>query len=55
MAAEAPVNRSGEWDGSEVHEDHIDFLRRSRRLPPTSNVEVRLAPENEITPAPEDG
>ena len=35
----------GDWDGSIVHADHIDFLRDTRRLPSADKVEVRLAPE----------
>ena len=46
---------SGAWDGSTVHEDHIDFLRQTRRLPSKDYVKVRLAPEGEISPAPEEG
>ena len=45
----------GDWDGSIVHNDHIDFLRDTRRLPSADKVEVRLAPEKEIRPAPRDG
>ncbi|XBI54290.1 hypothetical protein VPH35_036354 [Triticum aestivum] len=45
----------GDWDGSNVHMDHIDFLRKMRRLPDKDQVRVRLAPEKEITPAPEEG
>nr|XP_040258691.1 uncharacterized protein LOC120975993 [Aegilops tauschii subsp. strangulata] len=47
--------RSGACDGSEVHEDHIDFLRHTRRLPGKDFVKVRLAPEREISPASEEG
>ena len=47
--------RGGDWDGSIVHNDHIDFLRDTRRLPSADKVEVRLAPEKEIRPAPRDG
>ena len=47
--------RSGTWDGSEVHKDHIEFLRRTRRLPGEDRVQVRLAPEGEISPAPQEG
>ena len=47
--------RSGAWDGSEVHDDHIDFLRQTRRLPGTDKVEARLAPAKEITPEPREG
>ena len=45
----------GDWDGSNVHMDHIEFLRKTRRLPGKDQVRVRLAPEKEITPAPEEG
>ena len=45
----------GDWDDSNVHTDHIDFLRKTRRLPGKDQVQVRLAPEKEITPAPEEG
>ena len=45
----------GDWDGSIVHNDHIDFLRDTRRLPSADKVEVRLAPEKEIRPAPREG
>jgi len=47
--------RGGDWDGSNVHEDHIDFLRKTRRLPGKEHVRVRLAPVREISPAPEEG
>ena len=47
--------RSGTWDGSEVHEDHIEFLRWTRRLPGEDRVQVRLAPKGEISPAPQEG
>nr|XP_040245748.1 uncharacterized protein LOC120964838 [Aegilops tauschii subsp. strangulata] len=47
--------RSGAGDGSEVHEDHVAFLRRTRRLPGEDFVRVCLAPEREISPAPEEG
>ena len=45
----------GDWDGSSLHANHIDFLRKTRRLPGKDQVRVRLAPEKEITPAPEEG
>ena len=45
---------SSSWDGSNVHDDHVDFLRRTRRLPGADLVWVRLAPEREISPAPEE-
>ena len=54
-AAAPPPVRSGTWDGSEVHDDHIDFLHQTRRLPSKDYVKVRLAPEREISPVPEEG
>ena len=54
-AAAPPPVRSGTRDGSEVHEDHIEFLRRTRRLPGEDRVQVRLASEGEISPAPQEG
>ena len=45
----------GDWDGSNVHTDHIDFLRKTRRLPGMDQVQVRLAPEKEIMLASEEG
>ena len=47
--------RGGDWDGSNVHADHIDFLRKTRRLPGEDQVRVRLAPKKEISLAPEEG
>ena len=46
---------SGDWDGSNVHMDHIEFLRKTRRLPDADQVRVRLAPAKVITPEPEEG
>ena len=54
-AATPPAVHSGTWDGSEVHDDHIDFLRMTRRLPGKDFVRVRLAPKKEISPVPEEG
>ena len=45
----------GDWDGSNVHEDHVEFLRNTRRLPGADKVEVRLAPAKEIRPEPQEG
>ena len=45
----------GDWDGSNVHEDHVEFLRQTRRLPSADKVEVRLPPAREITPEPREG
>ena len=47
--------RSGVWDGSEVEEEHIEFLRQTRRLPSADIVRACAAPEGEIRPAPEEG
>ncbi len=44
----------GDWDGSIVHDDHVDFLRDTRRLPNADKVEVRLAPAKEISPRPQE-
>ena len=54
-AAAPPPVRSGTWDGSKVHDDHIEFLCKTRRLPVEDYVRVRLAPRGEISPAPEEG
>ena len=45
----------GDWDGSNVHMDHIEFLRKTRRLPGADQVRVCLAPAKENTPEPEEG
>ena len=49
------MQHGGDWDGSNVHADHIDFLRKTRRMPGEDQVRVHLAPKKEITPAPEEG
>ena len=54
-AAAPPLIHSGTWDGFEVHEDHIEFLRRTRRLPGEDRVQVCLAPEGEVSPTPQEG
>ena len=46
---------SSSWDGSNIHEDHVEFLRQTRRLPGENYVRVRRAPVREISPAPEEG
>ena len=53
-AAPAAV-RSGVWDGSEVDDDIIEFLRKTRRLPGADLVRARAAPAREIAPALEEG
>ena len=45
----------GDWGGSNVHEDHIAFLRDMRRLPSAGFVKARMPPEGEISPAPGEG
>jgi len=54
-SAAAPATRSGVWDGSDVEEEHNEFLRQTRRLPSADLVRARAAPEGEIRPAPEEG
>src|SRR3954469_1020705 len=53
-AAPAAV-RSGVWDGSEIDDDMIDFLRKMRRIPGAHLVQARAPPPTEVTPAPEEG
>ena len=54
-ATTPPPVRSSTWDGSEVHDDHIEFLRKTRWLPGEDHVRVRLALRGEISPAPQEG
>lgn len=44
-----------DWDGSRIHDEHIQFLYDTRRLPSEALVEARAAPAGEITPAPKPG
>ena len=46
---------SSSWDGSNVHEDQVEFLPRTRRLLGENFVRVRQAPAREILPALEVG
>ena len=46
---------SSSWDGSNIHDDHVEFLHQTRRLPGANLVQARLAPKTEISPAPEEG
>ena len=46
---------SSSWDGSNVHEDHVEFLRRTWPLPGENFVRVRQALAREISLAPEEG
>ena len=54
-AATPPAVRSGVWDGSEVDDDDIEILCQTWRLPGRDLVRVRLAPEGETSPVPEEG
>ena len=54
-AIAASAVRTGVWDGSEVDDDLIEFLGKTRRLPGADLVRARAAPEREISPAPEEG
>ena len=44
-----------DWDGSNVNEDHITFLREMRRLPGTGYMKACVPPEGEISPMPGEG
>ena len=54
-SAAASAVRSGAWDGSQVDDDAIEHLHRTRRLPGAHLVRARATPEEEITPVPEEG
>lgn len=45
----------GEWDGSNVHDGHVEFLRATRRIPNEACLKTRLPAEREISPAPQAG
>ena len=49
------MERVSAWDGSVIHEDHLNFLRDTRRLPGEGYVKTRVPPADEISPAPEEG
>ena len=49
------MERSGDWDGSNVHEDHLTFLHDTRWLPGAGYIKTRVPPADEISPAPEEG
>ena len=44
--------RGGDSDGSTVIEDHISFLRDTRRMPSAAFIKARVPLEIEILPAP---
>src|SRR3954470_4686849 len=54
-AAASAAVRSGVWDGSEVDDDMIEFLRQTRRIPSASLVKARAPPPAEVSPAPAEG
>ena len=54
-ATAPPAVRSGVWDGSEVDDDIIEFLRKTHRPPGADLVRARAAPEREVSPEPEEG
>ena len=45
--------KEGDWDGSVVIDDHLAFVRATRRLPGGGFVKVRVPPEKEISLAPQ--
>ena len=45
----------GDWDGSLVDMDHIEFVHKTWLLPSEDLVQVRLALAREVSPAPEEG
>ena len=47
--------RGGDWDGSNVAEDHIAFLRDTRRPPGVGYMKARMPPVGEISPVPGEG
>ena len=47
--------RSGVWDGSEVDDDAIEQLRKTRRLPGANLERARAPPAGEKRPAPQEG
>src|SRR3954466_15350988 len=54
-AAASAAVRSGVWDGSEIDEDMIEFLRQTRRIPSANLVKARAPPPAEVSPAPAEG
>ena len=53
-AVTPPTVHSGTWDSSEVHDDHVDFLRKMHRLPVEDLERVRLVRRGKILPAPQE-
>ena len=49
------MERAGDWDGSVIHEDHLTFLRDTRRLPGEGYVKTRVSPADKISPTPGGG
>ena len=52
-ARKLELQRRGTWQGSVVTEAHIQWVRKSRRIPP--GVECRVPPAGEISPSPRPG
>jgi len=52
-ARKLELQRRGSWQGSLVTEAHIDWARKSRRIPP--GVACRVPPEGETSPVPHFG
>ena len=45
---------AGDWDSSNVHEDHLSFLHQTWRLPRETHVKVRVPLEAEVSTVAED-
>src|SRR4051812_30961369 len=54
-AAASAAVRSGVWDGLEIDDDMIEFLRQTRRIPSANLVKARAPPPAEVSPAPAEG
>ena len=52
-ARKLELQRWGSWQGSVVNETHIEWARKSRRIPP--GVKCRIPPAGEISPSPRPG
>ena len=52
-ARKLELQRRGTWQGSVVAEAHIEWARKSRRIP--SGVAHRIPPAGEISPSPRRG
>ena len=52
-AHKAELQRRGTWQGSLVTEAHIEWARKSRRIPP--EVDCRVPPPGKVSPSPRTG